>query len=316
MRRVIVVEELEPFIETEVRAMGLAVEGKAFVPRTGELSTELLRRGLAEAGVLAAPPPAPAYRIKSTPRPPILCAGCPHVVPFMALRAVNARVAGDIGCYTLAVIDPLKAIDTTVAMGCSIGNAVGMAKANAEARPIVATLGDSTFLHAGIPPLIDAVYNQANITVILLDNHVTAMTGGQDHPGTGRTLRGDPAHQVDFETLIRAIGVKWVRKIDSYDVGHMYQTIREAVEYKGVSVVISDRPCVLDPVKIRGTPYQVQAAGCTACQACMNLACPALAWTDEWFEGRHKVGINAEACIGCSLCVQVCPTDCIRLVAS
>jgi indolepyruvate ferredoxin oxidoreductase alpha subunit len=231
----------------------------------------------------------------------------------MALRALNARIAGDIGCYTLSVIDPLKAMDTTVSMGSSIANAAGLAKAGGDDRPVVATVGDSTFLHAGIPPLIDAVYNQVNITVILLDNHVTAMTGGQDHPGTGRTLRGEQTHKVDYEQLIRAVGVKWVRRVDSYDMGAMYQTFREAIEYDGVSVVISDRPCVLDPVKIKGPPFEVIASGCTACQACMNLGCPAILWTGEWFEGRHKVRIDAAQCIGCTLCVQLCPTDCIKL---
>jgi len=231
----------------------------------------------------------------------------------MALRSLNARVAGDIGCYTLAVVDPLKAMDTTIAMGCSIGNATGMAKSGVEKRPIVATIGDSTFLHAGIPPLLDAVYNQSNITVILLDNHITAMTGGQDHPGTGRTIRGEPTQRVDFEQLIRAIGVKWVRKIDSYDLSTVLQTFREAIDYKGVSVVISDRPCVLDPMKIKGPPLRIDAANCNACQACMNLGCPALGWSDELHDGHHKVRINETSCIGCSLCVQVCVTGCIHL---
>jgi indolepyruvate ferredoxin oxidoreductase alpha subunit len=164
--------------------------------------------------------------------------------------------------------------------------------------------------------VIAALYNHAAIPVLLLDNHATAMTGGQDHPGTGRTLRGDPTHRIDYEHLIRALGVPWVRKIDSYDVGLMYRTLREAIEFTGVSVVITDRPCVLDPVKIQGPPFEVVAAGCTACQACMNLGCPAISWSGEWFEGRHKVRIEAAQCIGCTLCVQVCPTDCIRLVAS
>ena len=311
--RVLVVEELEPVIEDALRAAGIQLEGKAYFSRVGELSSELVQEGLAKAGVLESQPESPELGIEAPPRPPLLCAGCPHVSSFMALRALDARVAGDIGCYTLAVIDPLKAIHSTVAMGCSIGNAVGMAKSGAETRPIVATIGDSTFLHAGIPALIDAVYNQANITVILLDNHVSAMTGGQDHPGTGRTLRGEATHKVDFEQLIRATGVAWVRKIDSYNMGSMYQTFREAVAYKGVSVVISDRPCVLDPQKIKGPPYQVQAGDCNGCQACMNLGCPALGWSEEWCEGRHKIRITESACMGCTLCVQVCVAGCIQL---
>ena len=163
-----------------------------------------MRAGFEQAGIL---PPRPKRNDEWTPeplvRPPVLCAGCPHTSAFMAVRATGARVAGDIGCYTLACLDPLRGMDTTVSMGSSIGNAVGMAKAG-ETKPVVATIGDSTFLHAGIPQLINAVYNQANITVMLLDNHITAMTGGQQHPGTGKTLRGEPAPAVDYEALVRA----------------------------------------------------------------------------------------------------------------
>ena len=231
---------------------------------------------------------------------------------YMAIRALNARVAGDIGCYTLAAIEPLRSVDTCVSMGSSIANAVGIAKAGTEEKPIIATIGDSTFLHAGIPPLIDAVYNNANITVIILDNHITAMTGGQDHAGTGRTLRGEGTKRIDFEQMVRACGVSWVRTVDSYDVGSMHQTFREATAFKGVSVVISDRPCVLDPVRIKGPSFAVALGSCTACQSCMNLGCPALGWDDTTFEGRHKVKINAELCIGCTLCAQNCPSDCIR----
>lgn len=316
VERVFVVEELEPVVEKELLALGYEVSGKAYFPRVGEFSPEIVRAGFVEAGVLADSRSVALIEAEEVPRPPVLCAGCPHTMSFMVLRSLNARVSGDIGCYTLSAIEPLRAMHTTVAMGCSIGNAIGMAKSGAETRPIVATIGDSTFLHAGVPALIDALYNQADITVLLLDNHATAMTGGQDHPGTGRTLRGEATHQIDYEQLIRAIGVPWVKKVDSYDVGVMYRTIREAIEFKGLSVVISDRPCVLDPVKLKGPPFEVVSESCTACQACMNLGCPAISWSNEWFEGRHKVRIEATQCIGCTLCVQVCPTDCIQLVAS
>ena len=211
------VEELEPVIDEEIRALGFHVEGKCFFPRTGELSPELVRAGLEKAGILEAPPLRNTWTPEPLVRPPVLCAGCPHTSSFMAVRASGARVAGDIGCYTLACLDPLRGMDTTVSMGSSIGNAVGMAKAG-ETKPVVATIGDSTFLHAGIPALINAVYNQANITVLLLDNHITAMTGGQQHPGTGKTLTGEDAPAVDYEALVRAVGVKWVRKVDSYDL--------------------------------------------------------------------------------------------------
>jgi indolepyruvate ferredoxin oxidoreductase alpha subunit len=312
VQRLFVVEELEPLIERELLALGLAVEGKAFFPRSGELSPEAVRAGFERAGVLAArPQAAAAWAPEPVVRPPVLCAGCPHTSTYLAVRASGARVAGDIGCYTLAALDPLRGIDTSVAMGSSIGVASGMARAG-ETRPVMATIGDSTFLHAGIPALIDAVYNGANITVMLLDNHITAMTGGQDHPGTGRTLRGEPAPKVDYEALVRAIGVGWVRKVDSYDLAAMQQTLREAIAHRGVSVVISDRPCVIDPVRIKGLPLAVSDTLCNACQSCMNLGCPALTWSEGRFEGRHQVQIDASLCVGCTLCAQVCTVDCIK----
>jgi len=315
VERVFVVEELEPFVENEIKVMGLAVEGKKYFPRVGEFSPEIVRLGLENAGVLTKPDLPPPHDQRPTPRPPVLCAGCPHTSGYMAIRAMNGRVMGDIGCYTLAAVEPLRSIDTCVSMGSSIGNAIGVAKAGLETKPIIATIGDSTFLHAGIPALIDAVYNDVDITVILLDNHITAMTGGQNHAATGKNLRGDETHRIDFEKLISAVGVKWIRRTDSYDIAAMYQTFREAAEHKGVSVVISDRPCVLDPVKVKGPALTVISENCVACQSCMNLGCPALSWSDQWYDGHHKVKIDGEACIGCTLCAQVCPADSIRPLA-
>ena len=312
--RLIVVEELEPVIEDGVRALGIACEGKAFVPRVGELSPEIVRDSLARAGVVEPAPKAPDFGIMPLVRPPVLCAGCPHTTSYMALRAIDAQVAGDIGCYTLAAVEPLRSIDTTVCMGASIANAAGMALAGGGERPIVATIGDSTFLHSGIPPLIDAVYNKADITVMILDNKITAMTGGQDHPGTGRTLRGEETHKVDYMEICRAVGVEWIRKVDPYDVGALYRTLREAVEYRGVSVLVAERPCVLDPVRIKGEPLAVDIDGCVACQSCMNLGCPAITWTDQFHEGHRKVQIDMASCIGCTLCAQLCPSDCIQPV--
>ncbi len=311
--RVIVVEELEPVVENTLKIMGIKVEGKSLFPRTGEFSPEVVRDGFVAAGLLPEKIRKGSFDFAPMVRPPVLCSGCPHTSCFMALRALDSRVAGDIGCYTLSVVEPLKSMDTCVSMGSSIANAVGMAKAGTETKPIIATIGDSTFLHSGIPPLIDAVYNQANITVFLLDNHITAMTGGQDHPGTGKTLRGEETARVDFTKLIKALGVEWVETVDSYDMASMYQSLREAVEFKGVSVVISDRPCVLDPQKIKGQPFTVDQDKCVACQSCMNLGCPALTWSDGWHEGRHKVEINPESCMGCSICAQICPTDSIAV---
>ncbi len=311
---VVVVEELEPVVEDQLKVMGYRVEGKKYFSREGEHSPATIRAGFEACGFLEAPKGKEPLKADATPRPPLLCAGCPHMTSYMALNGINARVAGDIGCYTLAAIEPLKAIDTTVAMGSSIGNAVGMARSGNETRPIVATIGDSTFLHSGIPPLIDAVYSNANITILLLDNHITAMTGGQDHAATGRNIRGITTPRIDFAEMCKAVGVKWIREVDSYDMGKLYQTVREATLYKGVSVVISNRPCVLDPMKIRGKPVEVRLDKCTACQSCMNLGCPAITWDDEMYDGQHKVQIDPAKCIGCSICTQVCPVDGIRPV--
>ena len=313
--RVIVVEELEPVIETQLKAAGIEVDGKIFFPRVGEFSPEIVRDGFRQAGLLEGGGEDKPFAVTPTVRPPVLFSGCPHITSYMAVRAVNARVTGDIGCYTLAAVEPLQAIDTCVSMGSSIGNAVGLDKAGGETRPIVATIGDSTFLHGGIPSLIDAVYNEANITLIILDNHIVAMTGGQDHAGTGKTLRGEETHRIDFEDMVRACGVNWFRKVDSYDVAALYQALREAIEHKGVSVVVSDRPCVLDPVKIKGPALRVKAENCTACQSCMNLGCPSIAWSDEILDGFHKIRIDEPTCIGCTLCAQICPSDCIHPVA-
>jgi indolepyruvate ferredoxin oxidoreductase alpha subunit len=312
VKRIIIVEELEPFLETEIAAMGYSVEGKVFFPRAGELSPEVVHEGFAKAGLLEPKITGNPISIDELVRPPVLCSGCPHTGGYMALRALNARVAGDIGCYTLAAMQPLQAMDTCVSMGSSIGTAVGLSKAGNETRPIVATIGDSTFLHGGITGLIDAVYNNANITVLLLNNSTTAMTGGQDHPGTGKTLRGEETHKVNYADVCRAVGVPSVKEVDSYDLGVLYQAVREATEYKGVAVVIANRPCVLDPVKIKGPAFQIRADGCTACQSCMNLGCPALSWSDEMLDGHHKIKIDETSCIGCTLCVQICPSDCIR----
>jgi indolepyruvate ferredoxin oxidoreductase alpha subunit len=316
VENVLIVEELEPVIEDQLKVLGFKVEGKQHFSREGEYSVQLVRAGFADAGFLKAVERPTPLSAEAIPRPPLLCAGCPHISAYMALNAIEARVAGDIGCYTLAAIEPLHAIHTTVAMGSSIGNAVGMARSGNETRPIVATIGDSTFLHSGIPPLIDAVYTKANITVLLLDNHITAMTGGQDHAATGQDIRGVQTPRIDFAEMCRAVGVKWIKEIDSYDMGSLFQTVREATLYKGVSVVISNRPCVLDPTRIRGEPLAVTTKNCTGCQSCMNLGCPAITWDDAMYDGHHKATIDPLKCIGCSLCTQVCPVDGIRPVVA
>ncbi|MCP3993201.1 MAG: indolepyruvate ferredoxin oxidoreductase subunit alpha [Actinomycetia bacterium] len=306
VKRLLVVEELDPFLETQIRAAGIAVEGKKFFSQVGELSPDQVRTGLVAAGVLeevTSPEPGPV----TVPRPPLLCPGCPHTSPFMSLKRMGAVVAGDIGCYTLASLEPLAAMDTCVAMGSSIGMAVGLAASGGAEGPVVATIGDSTFLHGGIGGLLEAVYNDADVTVLILDNGTTAMTGGQDHPGTGLTLQGAEASPVDLVGLCRSIGVQDVAVVDPYDMAATYGAIERAAGRKGPSVVITNRPCVEAPTKVRDQPYEVITEACTACQACMNIGCPSIVWTDDLFEGRRKVAIDATTCTGCTLCAQLCP---------
>ncbi len=311
VERLLVVEELEPLVEDALRADGLRVEGKAFFPRTGELTPDLVRDGLVRAGVLDAAPARSVPAPPAAPRPPVLCPGCPHTVPYMALRQLGAVVAGDIGCYTLAALAPLAAIDTCLAMGSSIGMAIGLVRSGQAAGRVAATIGDSTFLHSGIPALLDAVYNQTPITVVILDNGTTAMTGGQPHAATGRTIRNGDAPRTDLVALCRALGVAWIRVVDPYDVAATHRTIEAALAHPGVAVVITNRPCVEAPVKIRERPFAVAAAACDGCQACMTIGCPAIVWTDERREGRPKVTIDPALCSGCAICAQVCPTGAI-----
>lgn len=317
VERVLVVEELEPFLEEALLAAGIEVAGKEFFPRLGELSPDLVRAGFVAAGVLE-PVSSPALAempLQPSPRPPVLCPGCSHATPFMALRQLGAVVAGDIGCYTLAALEPLSAMDTCVAMGSSIGMAVGLARSGGAPGPVVASIGDSTFLHGGIPALIDAVTSKTDVTVVILNNGTTAMTGGQAHPGTGTTIRGAQAGSVDLEALCRAIGVEHVVVVDPYDVAATYVALERAIEYPGPAVVITNRPCVEAPVKVRDYPFDVNAEACIACQLCMNIGCPSITWTDEFYDGRRKVQIDEGTCTGCTVCAQMCPSGAIVPVA-
>jgi indolepyruvate ferredoxin oxidoreductase alpha subunit len=303
--RLVVVEELEPFLEDAIRAAGIPVEGKRFFPQEGELSPDVVHDGFIAAG-MASPRPAAEAPPATVIRPPLLCPGCPHSSPFLALQRMGAVVAGDIGCYTLAALEPLRAMDTCVAMGSSIGMAVGLAASGGSSAPVVAAIGDSTFLHGGIQGLTEAVYNKADITVLILDNGTVAMTGGQEHPGTGMTLRGTETRAVDLVALCRAVGVDDVEVVDPYDVVSTHRALEDAAASPGPSVVITNRPCVEAPVKVRDRPFEVDASRCTACQACMALGCPSIVWTDETFESRPKVAIDTITCTGCTVCVQLC----------
>jgi indolepyruvate ferredoxin oxidoreductase alpha subunit len=313
--RVIVVEELEPYYEEIIRASGLiSVEGKKYFGREGELDPYRVARGLHEAGFIEDAPAVNTGPEEMFPRPPVLCPGCPHRGVFAALRNLRLTVTGDIGCYTLGGLEPLGSLHTCICMGASIGNAIGMEKVNGSDKGIVAVLGDSTFLHSGITGLLDAVYNKSNITVIILDNRITAMTGGQQHPATGRTLMGEETKAVDFAELVRARGVDSVRTVDPYKYDETLEVIQEEVERPGPSVIITTQPCILMPKRIMDTPYEVDLELCNGCSLCFRLGCPAIFPSQEKNKrGKPKAEIDPTLCTGCTLCAQVCKPEAIIL---
>jgi indolepyruvate ferredoxin oxidoreductase alpha subunit len=295
VERLVVVEELDPYLHDAVRAMGLAVDDVA-LPRVGELSAAIV------AGAFGVPPvPTREPMDDLPPRPPMLCPGCPHRGVFAALREMGAIVTGDIGCYTLGALAPLGAMDSCVCMGASIAMAHGFAMAgDASGRPVVAVIGDSTFAHSGLTGLLGSVYNGGTETVVILDNRTTAMTGHQDNPFTGRTLSGAAAPEVDIETVVRALGVRDVRTVDPNLLRPTEKALREAVAAPELSVVIAKAPCVL-LTRERGEPFTVDVEKCNACGICIRLGCPAVGRGEN-----SRARIDAELCVGCRQCVQVC----------
>jgi len=300
-----VIEELDPFIEEQVRAMGFQVVGKDRVPICGELTPGRLRKAfdLETPEALEVGEQLPA-------RPPNMCPGCPHRGVFYALNRLKAFVTGDIGCYTLGFMPPLSAMDTCICMGASIGNATGLSKvleADAQQK-LVAVIGDSTFLHTGVNGLMDMVYNQSPATVIILDNSTTGMTGRQDHPSSGYTLSGEKTYQVDLEALCRSLGVNSVRTVDPYLMAETQQVISEEMARPETSVVITRRPCVLikHDVLEKKPPLFVDADQCTACKACLKLGCPAIEWEPGTEGGKGFAKVDRLLCTGCGICEQVC----------
>ena len=299
-----VVEELDPFIEEQVRAQGIAVTGKEILSLCGELTPGRLRRGF------GLPETAQDSIEKLPGRPPNMCPGCPHRGVFYTLNRLKAYVSGDIGCYTLGFMPPLSAMDTCICMGASIGMATGVVKVlpPEERKKVVAVIGDSTFLHTGVNGLMDMVYNKGAATVIILDNRITAMTGRQDNPASGHTLMQEPANSIDFPLLCQAIGVKHIRTINPLDLEECERVIREEMERPETSVIITDKPCVLikrDGVFTPGDVLEVDSDSCTGCRACLKIGCPAI----EWVPGSGKKGkakIDPLLCNGCEVCRQLC----------
>jgi len=310
----LVVEELEPFYEDQIKAAGFKIEGKKYFGNLGELSPYRVALGMKEAGVIDRVD-IPAYEPEQLfPRPPVLCPGCPHRGVFMALRKLRVAVTGDIGCYTLGVLPPLNALDSCICMGASIGSAIGMERVQGSDKGVVAVIGDSTFFHSGITGILDAVYNRSNVTAIVLDNRATAMTGGQEHPGTGHTLMGEEVPQVDIGKLVQSLGVKNVRHLDPYQYEKTLEVIKEEIEKPGPSVIITSRPCVLMPKRIMDEPYVIDLEACTGCSLCFRISCPAISASDEKNKrGNPKAVIDETQCTGCTLCAQICPEEAIVL---
>jgi indolepyruvate ferredoxin oxidoreductase, alpha subunit len=312
--RLFVVEELEPFLEEQILAAGITAEGKAFFPSQGKLTPQVVGRGLVEAGVALSRWRRPRIGRDAgvIPRPPIFCAGCPHRGMVTAIRRMGLYVNGDIGCYDSCCLPPTSAMDTVVAMGASISMAQGVGRAGGHAKGALAVIGDSTFFHSGVAGLLNAVHQKTNVTLLIQDNSITAMTGGQTNPGCEGNLAGVETPRVDLPALCRALGVESVQTVDPYDLAACTDALMTALAFAGPSVVITNRPCTLFPRKVRADKtYEVDDEACTACQLCMKLACPAIYWTDSLVKKRHKVAIDAGACTGCSICAQVCPVEAI-----
>jgi indolepyruvate ferredoxin oxidoreductase alpha subunit len=286
-----VVEELEPFFEDQILKMGIKVIGKEKIPVLGELSSQIIAEKLFGISITDVP-------TQSVPvRPPVMCPGCPHRGMFYVLKKLKLNVSGDIGCYTLGALAPNESIDTCVCMGASIGVAHGMEKARGAefGKKTVAILGDSTFIHSGITGLIDIVYNKGNSTVLILDNSITGMTGHQQNPTTGFTIKGEPTKQVDLEMLCKAIGIERVTIVDPFDIKEFEKVVKTETQIDEPSVIISQRPCaLLKNVKYEGV-QKINQDKCKKCRMCMKMGCPAIVDKSDHLE------IDPALCVGCML---------------
>lgn len=300
--RLIVIEELEPFIEDAIKAKGIACEGKNLFTLQGEYSTNLLKKAILgiDSGEIEAVEGLPV-------RPPALCPGCPHRGTYHVINKLGLTVTGDIGCYTLGALAPISAMDTCVCMGASIGVAMGMEKARGRefAKKMVAVIGDSTFMHTGINGLIDVVYNKGNTTVMILDNRTTGMTGHQNNPTNGKDIKGEEAPMIDFENLVKAIGVEYVHTVDPFNGAKLEAALKGALEFDGPAVIIAKRPCVLLDKKYRKPPLKINQDKCMKHKTCMTIGCPAIV------NHGDKIQIDATLCVGCALCARLCPEKAI-----
>ncbi len=296
--RLVVVESLEPFFENQLKANGIECEGKNLFSIQGELNVAIIKKALLNEDV--------EENVKDLPgRPPVMCAGCPHRGVFYVLHKLKKVVCADIGCYTLGAQPPLSAVDTVICMGASLGVGQGFEHARGKeySKNVVSVIGDSTFVHSGITGLINAVYNKTNTTLIILDNSTTGMTGHQDHPATGITLKGETTKKLLLDNVIKACGVDDLQIVDAYDMKAIESAVKHASEYDGVSVIIAQRPCVLK-IKMAKAPYKID--NCKNCGMCLKIGCPAIS------KKNGRAVINPVQCVGCGLCEQMCKFGCIK----
>ncbi len=297
VKRLYVIEELDPVMETHCRVLGLDPIGKSLFSPIGEYSQETVAAAF---GLPKKPTVSPE---SATPaRPPMMCAGCPHRGMYYTLSKNKITVLGDIGCYTLGAVPPLSAVDSTLCMGASVSGIHGfnLAQGKTAEGKTVAVIGDSTFMHSGITGLVNIAYNASNSTVIILDNSITGMTGHQQNPTTGYNIKGDPAAKVDLESLCRAVGINRVRVVDPYNLAECDRVLKEELAAEEPSVIISRRPCVLLKYVKTAPPLRVDSEKCRSCRRCMGLGCPAIRIKDK------KVQIDPTLCVGCEVCEQLC----------
>ncbi len=311
--RLLVVEELDPFLEDQVKAMGLKVVAHTTELNMLELNADRLQNLRHE--IFGDMPEAKSVPVDATlpTRPPVLCAGCGHRGVFYVLSKLKATVTGDIGCYTLGAFPPLNAMDSTICMGASIGNAAGMRKAGLKGR-ICAVLGDSTFFHSGMTGILSALYNGTPVTTVVLDNRITAMTGHQDNPGTGKTLTGDPAPVTEIGDIARAMGYKKVVKVSADDLSALETVLKDAMDGDEGALIIAYAPCRIAAKLTKEGLCEVDAEKCRACGACFKMGCPAMTRGKEVRPGAFQMVIDANLCAGCKQCGQVCKFGAIRRV--
>jgi len=310
--RVIIIEELMPFIEVQLLAAGMAVGGKEYFSFTGELTTDRIKEGLEKAGLLAQEAAAATSAPAVVKRSPMLCAGCPHRPVFHILQKAKALVVGDIGCYSLGILEPFEVLKTNLSMGASLGIIQGMAMAHQTAnkvQPLVSVIGDGTFFHSGLSGFADIAKTKHNITVIVLDNRTTAMTGGQPTPTTGEL--GTQTHTVSIADVLKSFGITDVTVADQFDYSSTKTVILGAMKREGLSLVIVTRPCALN-FRIKEPHFYVDREVCISCRACIGVNCPPISM--QVYEGQSKKNsyINPEMCVGCSVCSQVCPVKAIK----